>query len=74
MTDRLISCRGALSDPTWLGNMLRGDSFAAMRTLLIASQGEQLTADELALYTQLTGRLESPTEAVEEAWIIAGRP
>ncbi len=35
--------------------------------------GEPLTADELETFTQLTGRTGTPTEAVEELWIIAGR-
>jgi hypothetical protein len=51
--------------------MLGAPSNAVMRTLLIASKGEPLTAEEMRLFTQLTGRTEGPAEAAEERWIIA---
>ena len=70
---KLISVRQALEDPAWLGSMLGAESFAVMRTLLIAAMGEPLTADEMLIFTQLTGRAETPGEAVEELWVIAGR-
>ena len=70
---KLISVRRALEDPAWLGSMLGAESFAVMRTLLIAAMGEPLTADEMLIFTQLTGRAETPRAAVEELWVIAGR-
>jgi hypothetical protein len=70
---KLISVRQALEDPAWLGSMLGAESFAVMRTLLIAAMGEALTAAERLIFTQLTGRAETPREAVEELWVIAGR-
>ena len=70
---KLITVRQALEDPAWLGSMLGGESFVVMRTLLIAAMGEALTAAEMHIFTQLTGRAETPSEAVEEFWIIAGR-
>jgi hypothetical protein len=70
---KLISVRQALEDPAWLGSMLGAESFAVMRTLLIAAMGEALTAAEMQIFTQLTGRAETPGEAVEELWVIAGR-
>jgi hypothetical protein len=66
---RLITLREALEDPAWLGNMLGADSFSVMRTLLIAAMGEPLTAEELTVFTALTGRTETPTEPCEELWI-----
>ena len=69
---KLISVRQALEDPAWLGSMLGAESFAVMRTLLIATMGEALTAAEMQIFTQLTGRAETPGEAVEELWVIAG--
>ncbi len=63
---KLISVRQALEDPAWLGSMLGAESFAVMRTLLIAAMGEALTAAEMHIFTQLTGRAETPGEAVEE--------
>jgi hypothetical protein len=70
---KLISVRQALEDPAWLGGMLGAESFAVMRTLLIAAMGEALTADEMRIFTQLTGRTETPGKAVEELWVVAGR-
>jgi hypothetical protein len=70
---KLITVRQALEDPAWLGSMLGGESFAVMRTLLIAAMGEALTAAEMLIFTELTGRTETPGQAVEELWVIAGR-
>jgi hypothetical protein len=70
---KLISVRHALEDSAWLGTMMGGESFAVMRALLIAAMGEALTAEELAVFTQITNRTEAPSEPVEECWIIAGR-
>jgi hypothetical protein len=52
---KLISVRQALEDPAWLGSMLGAESFAVMRTLLIAAMGEALTADEMLIFTEVTG-------------------
>jgi hypothetical protein len=71
--NKLITARNALSDKTWLGNILGGPSFSVMRVLLIAAMGEPLTAEELPIFTQVTQRTEAPTEAADEVWIIAGR-
>jgi hypothetical protein len=70
---KLITVRQALEDPAWLGGMLGGESFTVMRVLLIAAMGEPLTADEMPVFTGLTGRTETPGEGVEELWIVAGR-
>jgi hypothetical protein len=70
---KLISVRQALEDPAWLGSMLGAESFAVMRTLLIAAMGEPLTGEELVIFTQITNRTEAPSEPVEECWVIAGR-
>lgn len=69
----LVSLRRALEDPALLGAIMGGPSRIAMRVLLLASQGEELTDDELAIYRQLTGREDSPLEPVREGHIIAGR-
>ncbi len=70
---KLISVRPELEDPAWLGTVLGGESFTTMRTLLIAAMGEPLTESERTLFTELTGRTETPAQAAEELWIIAGR-
>ena len=70
---KLISVRRALEDPAWLGSMLGGESFAVMRILMIAAMGEALLADELPVFTKVTGRTDAPSEAADELWIIAAR-
>jgi hypothetical protein len=70
---KLITVREALESPAWLGQMLGGESFSVMRTLLIASMGEPLSAAEVEIFTQLTGRTGSGSVPVEELWIVAGR-
>lgn len=69
----LVTLRDALSDDALLGRALPGDSWSAWRTLLLATMGEPLTADELATFRQLTGRDVAPQEPVDEAAFIIGR-
>lgn len=69
----LVSLRRALEDDLLLGRIMGGESRLAMRVLLLASQGEDLTPGELALYRTLTERERSPAEPVREGHIIAGR-
>jgi hypothetical protein len=70
---KLITLRHALTDDAWLGSVMGGASFRAMRILLISAMGEPLEPDELAVYTELTGRTVAPAAPVEELWVIAGR-
>jgi hypothetical protein len=63
--------RAALADCNLLD--LGAPSWAAWRPLLLACMGEQLTPEELEVYTRFTGRSEAPTRRVDEAWIVAGR-
>lgn len=69
----LVTMRRALDDPKLLGSMMDGASWAVWRALLIASRGEALTDDEVALFSARTGRDAVPAEPVEEAAFIAGR-
>ena len=70
---KLVTVRRALEDKSWLGGMLGGESFAVMRILMIAAMGEALAADERPIFTQVTGRVEAPSEQCDELWIIAAR-
>jgi hypothetical protein len=70
---KLISMRGALEDPAYFGKLLAGDSWAAWHVLLIAIVGEELTAEERAIFAGLTGREREPLEPVEEARLVIGR-
>jgi len=71
--NKLIPLRTALESPDWLGSVLGAPSYATVRSLLLAALGEPLTADELAVFTKITGRAESPSEPVAELWLVAGR-
>lgn len=73
MTRRLLPIHEVLEGKDWLGSLIAGKSFAVMPTLLIASQGEPLTPEELETFTSVTGRTEAPLAPCEELWIIAGR-
>lgn len=68
-----VSLRKALSDPLLLGDTISGPSWLPWRTLLLASQGEQLLDDERKLFTELTHREREPLQPVEEAAFVIGR-
>jgi hypothetical protein len=68
-----VSLREALVDPALLGNVLVGESWATWRSLLLASMGERLTADELAIFQRVTGRTLAPPSRVEETAFVVGR-
>ena len=62
------SIRQALSAPGLLGNVLKGPSWLAWRTLLIAANGEELADAERVIFKGLTGRDSEPLSRVEELW------
>jgi hypothetical protein len=68
-----VSLRTALDDPQLLGNAISGDSWKAWRALLLASRGEPLEDDELALFQRLTERQDPPVERVQEFYCVIGR-
>lgn len=49
---RICSMRHALEDPAIFGAILPGESWAAWRVILIASQGEPLTGDERIIFRE----------------------
>ncbi|TGS94786.1 hypothetical protein EN814_18970 [Mesorhizobium sp. M2D.F.Ca.ET.171.01.1.1] len=69
----LYSIREALSDDRLLGTLLPGKSWDAWRAILIASMGEPLNDEEMALYEARTGRDTLPDGPVEELVCISGR-
>ena len=73
MTAPRISLRQALNDRQLLGDELTGDSWKSWRVLLLAAMGEPLTADERALFKQLTQRDHEPHQPVEEFCVVKGR-
>jgi hypothetical protein len=71
---KLVSMRAALSDDELLGKALKGDSWSAWRTLLIAAMGEPLLDDERPIFAELTGgREREPCVMAEELHCIVGR-
>ena len=70
---RLMTMRAALEDPDIFGTNLPGDTWAAWRIILIASQGEELTEAEREVFQALTGREREPTRPCREIWGVVGR-
>ena len=71
---KIVPLRAALEDDDLFRPILGGDSWSAWRTLLIASMGEELTDEERATFSRLTGGHEvEPRRRVEEFWAIVGR-
>ena len=50
-----------------------GASWVTWRSLLLASMGEHLTAEELAIFQRVTGRALAPPSRVEEVAFVVGR-
>ena len=69
----MITFAEACRDPNIFGPWFEGDSWDAWRVIHKALFGEPLDDDELAVFTELTGRTEAPTEPASEAWFIIGR-
>lgn len=69
----MITFAEACRDPELFGSWFDGDSWAVWRVIDKALFGEHLDADELAIFTEITGRAEAPTEPSTEAWFICGR-
>lgn len=70
---RICTMRQALTDPDIFGTVLPGETWAAWRTVLIASQGERLTDDERVIFRELTGREQEPDQPCDEVWGVVGR-
>jgi hypothetical protein len=70
---KIITLRQALSDPQYFGGQLDGDSWAPWRALLLAIMGEELTPDELTIFTAVTNRQSAPAEPVREFIGVVGR-
>lgn len=69
----MITFAEACRDPELFGDWFKADSWAVWRVIDKALFGEPLDSAELAIFTEITGRTEAPTEAATEAWFICGR-
>ncbi len=70
---KIVSMREALGSEYYFANFLKGETWAAWRVVLLAIVGEELTADERGLYTELTGRAHEPSEPVRQFYGVIGR-
>jgi len=68
-----ISIREVMTDPHLFGGMFGGDTWAAWRALIFAFYGLKLNHDERRILTTITGRAETPQEAMAELWLVVGR-
>jgi hypothetical protein len=62
-----------MDDPQVFGPWFRGPSWRAWRVFLTVLFGLPLTATDLALYQQHTGRQRPPMHQAGEAWLVVGR-
>jgi hypothetical protein len=63
----------AIDDPAWWQPWFAKGDWSAWRSFLSPAFGLPMTADQLAIYQQCTGRSAAPTQQCAEAWAIAGR-
>ena len=69
----MITFAEACRDPNLFGPWFDADSWAVWRVIDKALFGEPLDDAELAIFTEITGRKDAPTEPSTEAWFICGR-
>lgn len=63
----------AMRDPKVFGAHFRGPTWKAWYGFLAALFGLPMTAEQLTIYKQCTGRSAPPTAPLKEAWLIVGR-
>jgi len=68
-----ITMRRFLTDPQLLGAQFGGPSWRPHRVLLMATMGEELDAEECAIFKRFTKRDYVPGARCQELWIVAGR-
>lgn len=69
----MVSILDAMTDAQLFGDEFGADSFAAWRSLLSGFYGLPLHGDGLAVWKEVTGRAERPTEPHDELWLAVGR-
>lgn len=69
----MITFAEACRDPELFGDWFEADTWEVWRVIDKALFGEPLDAAELAIFTEITGRTEAPTEPATEGWFICGR-
>jgi hypothetical protein len=69
----LVSLRHALENPLLFGNEVAGESWAAMKAIILAALGEELTEEERAYFQKLTKLDAESLRRVKRLVICAGR-
>lgn len=68
-----LSFADACLDPNLFGDTFSGDSWTNWRVVDKGMFGQPLNDDELAVFTQLTGRTEALDKTASEIWLVVGR-
>lgn len=69
----IITFAEACRDPHLFGDWFSGETWENWRVIDKAMFGEPLTAEELAIFEELTGRDVAPDATAKEIWLIIGR-
>ncbi|MEI5677356.1 MULTISPECIES: hypothetical protein [unclassified Mesorhizobium] len=69
----MISYADACRDDHLFGPWFNGPTWNTWSVLDRAIFGDPLTPEQLAIFTELTGRTEAPTAPCTEAWLVMGR-
>jgi hypothetical protein len=63
----------AISSEDWWARWFQRGDWTAWKSFLSAAFGLPMTADQLVIYQQCTGRSEPPTQQATESWSVCGR-
>jgi hypothetical protein len=63
----------AIDDPNVFGSHFAADSWESWRAFLATLFALPLSAEQLKLYRECTGRTEPPLAPLQEAWLVCGR-
>jgi hypothetical protein len=68
-----VNILDAMNDPAVFGQHFRKESWLSWRVFLSALFALPMSAEQLKLYQQCTGRQTSPNAALQESWLVCGR-
>jgi hypothetical protein len=68
-----VNILDAMNDPAVFGQHFRKESWLSWRVFLSALFALPMSAEQLKLYQQCTGRQASPNAALQESWLVCGR-
>ena len=68
-----VTLRDVMTDAVLFGEQFGNESWTTWRALLCAFYGLALNREERRIFQSITGRAESPQEALAELWLVVGR-